>query len=113
MSEPDWMTMRKMVENPKQRVTAPKRSDGCWVEKRIPSGNRNRLYSEYWPCEKSARAGRLTCFHHDKWNSEAESLKWKYDFEKQRVENCKQVFKNQHGREMTAEELKNLGLGGK
>jgi hypothetical protein len=67
--------MSKMVENPRQRVAEPRYSKACWVEKRIPSGNRARLYSEYCQCEKNPRPGKLTCFHHDKWEAEAQELK--------------------------------------
>jgi hypothetical protein len=64
-------------------------------------------------CTKRVRDGKLTCAHHDKWENEAQEWKWRDEYNKHRVETFKQAFKDQHGREMSPEELKKLGLENK
>lgn len=66
------------IEQPKQRVEKP-RFGGCWVTLRIPAHNHARVFAEYGQCSKSPRTGKLTCFHHDKWENEAQDEKARSD----------------------------------
>jgi hypothetical protein len=61
------------IEQPKQRV---REGHGglCWVAIRVPSANRS-FVKTYAQCAKARRDDKLTCFHHDKWEAEAQELK--------------------------------------
>lgn len=98
------------MKQPKQIVSRPAatergESGWCWVE--IRSSGINPSYKR---CSKVCEGSFLTCSHHLRFELDARDLKWKYEHNRRRVEQFKQDFKVQHGREMTAEELKTSGL---
>lgn len=101
------------IEQPRQMVSRPGTTEWhggqCWVKIRVPSTNRS-FVKTYVQCSKARREDKLTCHHHDKFENEARELKWMHEYNQQRVADFKRKFEEQHGRPMSEDEQKKLGI---